>query len=68
MGAYEVEGKPAGDVIVGDVNGDGLVDFADLLEVLAAWGPCEDCCPADVDFSGVVDFADILLVLGKWDS
>jgi len=24
-----------------DVNGDGIADVLDLLEVLAAWGPCE---------------------------
>jgi hypothetical protein len=23
-----------------DINGDGVVDVLDLLEVLAAWGPC----------------------------
>ena len=23
-----------------DVNGDGVVNVLDLLEVLAAWGPC----------------------------
>ena len=25
---------------VGDVNGDGVVDVGDLLEILAHWGPC----------------------------
>jgi len=23
-----------------DITGDGIVDVLDLLEVLAAWGPC----------------------------
>jgi hypothetical protein len=23
-----------------DINGDGIVDVLDLLEVLSAWGPC----------------------------
>lgn len=49
----------------GDVNGDGFVDFEDLLLLLAAWGPCEDC-PEDVDGNGQVDFADLLIVLANW--
>ena len=27
--------------VAADINGDGFVDFADLLLLLAAWGPCE---------------------------
>jgi hypothetical protein len=50
----------------GDVNGDGLVNFEDLLEILAAWGPCEGDCPADLDGDGVVGFADLLVVLANW--
>jgi hypothetical protein len=58
------EGCP--DVSVpGDVDGDGIVDFGDLLAVLAAWGPCTGC-PEDLDGSGAVDFADLLLVLANW--
>ena len=51
--------------VPGDVNGDGQVDFSDLLAVLAAWGPC-DACPEDVDGSGAVDFADLLAVLAAF--
>lgn len=53
----------------GDANGNGVVDFADILGVLAAWGACPEpplICPGDLDDSGVVDFADILLVLANW--
>ena len=48
-----------------DIDGDGDVDFGDLLLLLAAWGPCEGC-PEDVNDDGVVDFHDILLVLANW--
>ena len=54
---------------LGDVDGNGVVDFADLLAVLAAWGPCPEPpepCPADVDGNGVVNFSDLLLVLANW--
>ncbi len=49
----------------GDVNGDGVVNFADLVEILGAWGPCEGC-PADLDGDGFVTFADVLIVLANW--
>ena len=42
-----------------------MVDFADIVLLLAAWGPCQGC-PADVNGDGVVDFADVLLILGNW--
>ncbi len=49
-----------------DLNGDGLVNGADLSEVLAMWGStCVDC-PADLDGSGTVDGADLTIVLGSW--
>ncbi|MFK7959045.1 MAG: hypothetical protein AB8G96_00845 [Phycisphaerales bacterium] len=51
--------------VLGDVTGDGLVDFADLLAVLANFGACEGC-PEDIDGSGAVDFGDVLTVLGNW--
>jgi hypothetical protein len=51
--------------IPGDVDGDGDVDFADLLAVLAAWGPCS-ACPEDVDDDGAVGFGDLLMVLANW--
>ncbi len=54
---------------LGDVDGNGAVDFGDLLALLAAWGACPEPpepCPADVDGNGVVNFADLLLLLGNW--
>jgi len=51
---------------VGDVDGNGAVDFSDLLIVLSNWGPCGDPCPADVDGDGNVGFEDLLAVLSGW--
>ena len=67
MGAYEFPARAVDPIRVGDVDGDGIVGFADLLGVLASWGnDCGDCCLADVDYNGVVDFADLLSVIGAW--
>jgi hypothetical protein len=52
--------------VIGDTNGDGVVDVTDLLAVLAAWGlPC-DGCPEDVDGDNDVDVNDLLDVLANW--
>ena len=54
---------------VGDVDGSGVVDVVDFLELLGAWGPCPappDPCPADFDKSGSVDVVDFLALLGAW--
>jgi hypothetical protein len=48
-----------------DLDGSGAVDFPDLLQVLAAWGPCSSC-PQDLDGSGDVAFPDLLAVLAAW--
>jgi len=52
-------------LIPGDIDGDGDVDTADLLLLLAAWGPCEDC-PEDINGDGVVNTVDLLLLLANW--
>ena len=49
----------------GDLNGDGLVNGADLALLLGSWGPCSGCA-ADLDGNGVVDGADIAILLGNW--
>jgi len=48
-----------------DLNGDGLVDVLDLLELLTQWGPCQGCS-GDMDESGEVDVLDLLKLLGDW--
>jgi hypothetical protein len=50
---------------VGDVDGSGVVDFTDLVGVLALWGPCPGC-PEDLDGSGVVGFDDLVTLLAAW--
>ena len=56
----------SGEPPVGDVDGNCVVDFADLLALLSAWGPCQGPCPADFNDDGVVDFDDLLLLLAFW--
>lgn len=49
----------------GDLDDSGDVNFADVLLVLAAWGPCE-ACPEDIDGSGAVGFEEILYLLSQY--
>jgi hypothetical protein len=53
--------------VEGDVDGNGCVDDADLLQVLFAFGASE-CLPADVNGDGIVDDADLLTVLFNFGS
>lgn len=49
-----------------DLNGDGMVNEADLALVLADWGePCLGC-PSDINDDGLVNGADLALVLAAW--
>ncbi len=58
----EVLGVQIGSGVEGDVNGDGCVDDADLLQVLFNFGATGNN-DADVNNDGVVDDADLLIVL-----
>lgn len=52
---------------VGDLNGDGIVDGADLSSVFSFWGPCPtDDCAADINFDGEINGSDLALVLAAW--
>ncbi|MHC5114061.1 MAG: hypothetical protein ACYTGP_06490 [Planctomycetota bacterium] len=66
--AFFVDASPAPPSVAceGDVNGDGQVNFADVLAVIGSWGPCNGVCPADVDDNGNVGFNDMLMVIGAW--
>lgn len=56
-------GPPAPEL--GDLDGDGLVGFADLSRVLADWGLVHSS--ADLDADGVVGLGDLLVILTRWD-
>ncbi|MCA9285841.1 MAG: hypothetical protein KDA22_11530 [Phycisphaerales bacterium] len=58
-GAGSTPGSPCSP----DLNGDGMVDGADLGLLLAAWNGTGI---ADLDQSGSVDGADLGLLLGSW--
>ena len=47
-----------------DINGDGVVNGADLTLLLGDWGAMESV--ADLDNSGTVDGADLTVLLGDW--
>ena len=53
----------------GDANGDGMVNFFDLIAVIVNWGDCPappESCGADVNGDGTVNFHDLLVVFGNW--
>ncbi len=65
-GAIGVVVQPAqADPCDTDVNGDGIVDVLDLLDVLTDWGPCPGC-DTDVNGDDVVDVLDLLEILTDW--
>jgi len=50
----------------GDLDGNGVVNGADLGLLLAGWGPCGTPCPGDLDGNGVINGADLGLQLAVW--
>lgn len=58
-------GFDLGALPVGDLNGDCVVDGADLGLLLSAWGDAGG--PADLNNDGVVDGADLGLLLSEFD-
>ncbi len=50
--------------VLGDLNGDGTVDAADLGILLGAWGSAGGA--ADLNDDGIVDAADLGILLGSW--
>jgi hypothetical protein len=67
MGAYEFAGEVWHPMRIGDIDGDGAVNGADLEILLEAWGGYEDeCILADLDLSGEVNTGDLLALLANW--
>ncbi|MCP4833174.1 MAG: hypothetical protein GY895_00275 [Phycisphaera sp.] len=68
-GAPDVDGDGIPDdcprPCVGDVNGDGFVNGADLGLMIAVWGSCGDC-PEDLNGDGAVNGADLGLMIAGW--
>lgn len=52
----------------GDIDGDDVIGFSDLITILTEWGPCPPGgpCPADLDDDGSVGLSDLLFVLAGW--
>ncbi|MAV54791.1 MAG: hypothetical protein CMJ28_02410 [Phycisphaerae bacterium] len=48
----------------GDIDGNGVVDFEDLLSLLSAWESGNS--DADLDGSGTVEFNDLLILLSAY--
>lgn len=51
---------------IGDLDGDGAIGGADLIELLGSWGMTGIDCRADLDDDGVVGGGDLPLLLGNW--
>jgi hypothetical protein len=72
LGAQGVAYVIAGEIappMTGDLNGDSIVGFADLLTLIAAWGPCPDPpsgCTADLNCDGLTGFGDALILIANW--
>jgi len=49
--------------VLGDLNGDGRVNAADLTILLSGWGGTG---PADLNADGTVNAADLAMLLGAW--
>jgi hypothetical protein len=56
---------PEQDGILGDVNGDGVVNVSDILMLIVAWGPCDGCIE-DLNGDGTVDVTDLILLISYW--
>jgi glucose/arabinose dehydrogenase len=52
--------------VVGDLDGNRVVNGADLGLMLAGWGTCGTPCPGDLDRNGVINGADLGQLLSNW--
>jgi len=52
-----------------DLDQDGIVGIADLLDLFSLWGPA-DCTVfkrGDINMDGEVDVVDMLILVAAWD-
>ena len=49
-----------------DINGDGVVDVTDLVQLILAWGACDGECPEDLDGDGQVAVTDLVILIANW--
>ena len=73
FGRYSISGVVSDDIMpscLGDSTGNGIVDTADLLEVLANFNRTTTGGASDGDFdgSGTIDTADLLAVLANFNT
>lgn len=66
LARWTLDAPPSPPVCPGDTNSDGIVNFADLNTVLAAFGQTGAGQPGDVNDDGLVSFADLNIVLGNF--
>ncbi len=48
-----------------DLNRDGMINPADLAQLLGSWGACPGC-PSDLNGDGVINAVDLAQLLGSW--
>ncbi len=65
-------GTDVREIVKADLNGDCVVNAADLAQLLGAWGPCDPpcppTCPEDLNGDCTVNATDLAQLLGAWGS
>jgi formylglycine-generating enzyme required for sulfatase activity len=51
---------------IGDINGDRMVNGADISAVLSLWGPDPTLPAADISGDGIVNGVDLAMLLSNW--
>ncbi|MDA0913516.1 MAG: M43 family zinc metalloprotease [Bacteroidetes bacterium] len=62
---FDCDGNPSGGCPE-DINGNGTVEVADVLLLLAEFGCTSNCSAADIDGDGAVSVSDILMLLAAF--